>query len=208
MGQLEQGTRFSGRMQPREGFVLNFNQRQQPCSYPTLTKDLVLYLSPLYPSPLSQDCHSHPLLFPDGDRGIHWLLMLPVSTLTAPPVLGFADAFCLAVPQCDFPGLEKPFYPGSFHSVWAPTLLVPLRPALYCVIWVTSLSFRKPPCSWLCRLHLLHLPISERFESFLAPLSPLAHWWCAFRSRCCLNILHISFPLHAQSFPRSSLLLN
>ena len=55
------------------------------------------------------------LVNPDGDRGVHWLLMLPVSTRTAPPVLGFANAFCLAVPQCDFPGLEKPFYPGSFH---------------------------------------------------------------------------------------------
>ena len=162
MGQLEQGTPFSRRMQPHEGFVLNFNQRQQPCSYPTPTKDLALYLSPLYPSPLSKDCHSYPLLFPDGDRDIHWLPMLPVSSHTLPPVLGFTDAFRLTVPQCDFPGLENSFYPGSFHSVWAPTLLVPLRPALSCLIWVTSLSFQKPPCSWLSSLHLLHLPISER----------------------------------------------
>ena len=123
MGHLEQGTPFSRRMQPHEGFVLNFNQREQPRSYPTPTKDLVLYLSPLYTSPLSKDCHSHPLLFPDGDRGVRPLV---TDVASVHPHCTSSSGVC----QCIL---------FSCASVWLPRSGKALLP------WLLSLSLGTHP---------------------------------------------------------------
>lgn len=177
MGQLEPGTRFSG-MQPRGS---GCSPTMRDLSW-TLTKGSSLVLS--HPDKRSCSFSLSTLSFSPFWRLAFPSPLVPRRWQRRPLVSDVASVH----PHCASSSGICRCILFSCASVWLPRsgkALLPwllsfslgthpcgsLRPALCCLIWVTSLSFRKPPCSWLSRLHLLHLLSLKGFSLFW----PLSH---------------------------------